>query len=106
LTLETFRGSNADFSGHPVTEFVSSPGISRSRQKFFSLGSSVDDARYLSIEQASEYTSLSISFIQKLTSRRRVPHVKVGRRCLYDKTLLDKWLQRRQVLPRDWAGAR
>lgn len=62
----------------------------------------MDDVRYLSIVQASEYLALSVSYLQKLTSRRRVPYVKIGRRCLYDRVLLDKWLARRQVLPRDW----
>lgn len=60
------------------------------------------DARYYGIEQAAEYTGLSVSFLQKLCSRRRVPHLKVGRRVVFDRTLLDRWLQRRAVLPRDW----
>lgn len=61
--------------------------------------------RYLNIDQASEYLALSKSYIQKLTSRRRMPYVKIGRRCLYDRVLLDKWIARRQmVLPRDWTG--
>jgi len=64
----------------------------------------MDEGRYLSIEQASAYLALSKSYVQKLTSRRRMPYVKVGRRCLYDRVLLDKWLARRQVLPRDWTG--
>jgi excisionase family DNA binding protein len=66
----------------------------------------VDDARYLSIEQASEYLGLSISYVQKLCSRRRVPFLKIGRRCLFDRALLDRWMARRQVLPRDWTGTR
>lgn len=61
-----------------------------------------EDGRYLNIEAASQYLSLSISYLQKLTSRRRVPFVKIGRRCIYDRRLLDRWAARRQVLPRDW----
>lgn len=63
----------------------------------------MDLGRYLSIEQAAQYTALSVSYIQKLTSRRRIPFNKVGRRALYDKVLLDKWMARRAVLPRDWS---
>ena len=66
----------------------------------------MDEGRYLSIESASRYTALSVSYIQKLTSRRRVPFIKIGRRCLYDRVLLDKWIARRQVLPRDWTGGK
>ena len=64
----------------------------------------MDAGRYLNIFQAAQYTTLSVSYLQKLTSRRRVPYVKVGKRCLYDRTLLDKWMARRAVLPRDWKG--
>jgi excisionase family DNA binding protein len=62
----------------------------------------MDQDRYLDIERASKYLSLSVSYLQKLTSRRRIPYAKVGKRCLYDRTLLDRWMARRQVLPRDW----
>ena len=65
----------------------------------------MDEDRYLSIDQAAGYLSLSVSYLQKLTSRRRVPYIKVGKRCLYDRVLLDKWVARRQVLPRDWNTA-
>ena len=64
----------------------------------------MDESRYMNVETASRYLAVSKSYIQKLTSRRRIPHVKVGKRCLYDRTLLDKWMARRAVLPRDWAG--
>lgn len=62
----------------------------------------MNESRYLSIEQAAQYTALSVSYLQKLTSRRRIPFIKAGRRALYDRVLLDKWLSRRAVLPRDW----
>ena len=61
-----------------------------------------NEARYYGIEDAARYTGLSRSYIAKLTSRRRIPFIKAGRRALYDKVLLDRWLARRQVLPRDW----
>lgn len=64
----------------------------------------MDEGRYLGSEQASAYLCLSRSYLQKLTSRRRIPYIKIGRRCLYDRILLDKWISRRQVLPRDWFG--
>jgi len=63
----------------------------------------MEEGRYFNIAQAARYTALSVSYLQKLTSRRRVPFLKVGRRALYDRILLDKWMARRAVLPRDWA---
>jgi excisionase family DNA binding protein len=62
----------------------------------------MDEARYYGIEQAARYLGLSLSYIQKLTSRRRIPFIKVGRRALYDRVQLDRWMSRRAVLPRDW----
>jgi excisionase family DNA binding protein len=63
----------------------------------------MDQGRYLGVEEAAKYMALSVSYIQKLTSRRLIPYTKVGRRALYDRVLLDKWMARRTVLPRDWA---
>lgn len=62
----------------------------------------MDETRYYRVEQAARYTGLSVSYLQKLTSRRRIPFIKAGRRALYDRILLDRWLARRAVLPRDW----
>ena len=64
----------------------------------------MDEGRYLDVEAAARYLTFSVSYVQKLTCRRRLPYLKVGRRCLYDRVLLDKWLSRRQVLPRDWGS--
>jgi excisionase family DNA binding protein len=64
----------------------------------------MDEGRYYSTERAAQYTALSVSYIEKLTSRRRIPFLKIGRRVLYDKVLLDKWLARRAILPRDWGA--
>ena len=62
----------------------------------------MDAPRFMSIADAAAYLGLSVSFVQKLTSRRRIPFVKVGRRALYDRVNLDRWMARRAVLPRDW----
>jgi len=62
----------------------------------------MDETRYYRVEQAARYMGLSVSYLQKLTSRRRIPFIKAGRRALYDRVLLDRWLARRAVLPRDW----
>ena len=58
--------------------------------------------RYLSIEEMSEYTRLSRSFIYKMASRRRIPVARIGKRLVFDKLLVDRWMQRRQVLPSGW----
>ncbi|MEN6560116.1 MAG: helix-turn-helix domain-containing protein [Acidobacteriota bacterium] len=62
------------------------------------------NARYLDVAGAAAYVGLSVSFVQKLTAGRRLPHVKVGRRALYDRVLLDRWMARRAVLPKGWSA--
>lgn len=55
----------------------------------------------MDIESAAGYTTLSVSYLQELTSQRRVPFARIGRRCLFDRVALNKWIARRAVLPRD-----
>ncbi len=62
----------------------------------------MDGQRYLDIKGASAYCRLSVSHLQKLCCRRKIPFIKMGRRCIFDARLLDRWLSRRAVLPRDW----
>ena len=59
------------------------------------------DPRYYTVEKAAEYLCLSVSYVQKLTTRRRMPFIEVGERRLYDRTLLDCWLARRAALPHE-----
>jgi hypothetical protein len=44
--------------------------------------------RCLSREQAAEYLGIGVTLLSEL----EVPHIKLGRRCLYDKVDLDEWL--------------
>lgn len=62
----------------------------------------MDPNRYLDIAGAAEYLSLSTSYLFKLVSRRKVPFIKIGRLVRFDRSALDKWAGRRQVLPKDW----
>jgi len=62
--------------------------------------------RYLSIDGAAEYTGLSASFLYKLAGRRRIPVARIGKRLVFDKALLDRWISRRQALPAGWATER
>ena len=64
------------------------------------------DARYLDVVGAAAYLSISTSYLSKLVSRKRIPFLKLGRCVRFDRTQLDRWASRRQVLPRDWAGDR
>ena len=46
------------------------------------------EARLLNKEQAAAYLGIGVTLLEQLG----VPHVKFGRRCVYDRVDLDRWL--------------
>lgn len=48
--------------------------------------------RYLTIEQASAYTTFSQQSLYRRVSENTIPHIKVKRRVLFDRLALDEWL--------------
>ncbi len=59
--------------------------------------------RYMSAEAAALYLGLSLTYVRRLTSERAIPVIRIGRRRVYDRLLLDRWAQRRAIFPRGWA---
>ena len=55
--------------------------------------------RLIAIDQAAEYTGLSKHTLYAMVSQRRIPYVKVGRRTMFDVSLLDDWLKQHTVMP-------
>jgi excisionase family DNA binding protein len=51
----------------------------------------------LCIQQASDFTGLSVSELYKQTSRKTIPHFKVGRRVLFAQEDLESWLEQHRV---------
>ena len=53
--------------------------------------------RYLSVEEAAEYTGLSKSYLDKLRVRGGgCPHSKIGTRILYGQSDIDAWIRSRR----------
>lgn len=46
----------------------------------------------LDIAQASAYIGLGVPTVRKLVQTSRIPHLKIGRRCLFLRPALDAWL--------------
>lgn len=46
----------------------------------------------MNFNQTLEYLSCSKSYLYKLTSNRKIPHAKQGKRLIFDKKSLDDWL--------------
>ena len=48
--------------------------------------------RFLDVQGVSEYTTLSKSTIYKRVMNFTIPHMKVGKRVLFDTVQIDEWL--------------
>lgn len=68
------------------------PGASMSRD-------STSLKRLISIDEAAEWTGLSVYTIYNMVSQRRIPYVKVGRLTKFDVGLLEAWLKQHTVMP-------
>ena len=55
--------------------------------------------RLISIQEASDYTSLAVNTLYKMVNQRRIPYVKVGRLVKFDLAQLDTWIKEQTVLP-------
>lgn len=49
--------------------------------------------RTLTIEEAAEFTGLTISWLYNLTHTKEIPHYKRGRKLYFDRVELDEWLR-------------
>ena len=49
---------------------------------------------YLCVSELAEYIKLSKSTIYKGTMSHRIPHIKAGKKLLFDREAIDEWLQK------------
>ena len=60
--------------------------------------SGTSEAQYLTAKQASEFTGLRISYLYKLTCKKRIPHYNPsGRKLLFKKSELEAWIESARV---------
>ncbi|UVT20060.1 MAG: helix-turn-helix domain-containing protein [Nitrospira sp.] len=57
------------------------------------------ERRLLTIQEAAQYTGLSVHTLYTMTSQKRIPYVKVGRLTRFDRETLDKWIKQQTVMP-------
>lgn len=51
--------------------------------------------------EAADYLKISLSTLYRHTSRKTIPHFKPGRKLLFEKRLLDEWLNSHLVKPKE-----
>lgn len=61
--------------------------------------SNVGKDHLLSVKESSIYLNLAKITVYKFVSSRQIPFIKVGRRVLFRKQDLDKWLEQKSVKP-------
>ena len=54
-------------------------------------------AEYLTAEEVAPYIRSTVGTVRVMTSKRQIPHIKRGRRVLYERGSIDKWLDEQRV---------
>ena len=53
--------------------------------------------RYLNRRELAEYLDSTVAGVANKTAKRQLPHIKLGRRVLYDRLAIDSFLRRHSV---------
>ena len=72
--------------------------LERIEKLLLHLGGHVDETGIvLNVNQASQYTNLSVARIYSLTSQKSIPHYKNGKKLYFKKSELSDWLTRTKI---------
>jgi excisionase family DNA binding protein len=55
--------------------------------------------RLITIQEAAEYTGLSVHTLYTMVSQKRIPYVKLGRLTKFDPKAIDTWIGQNTVMP-------
>jgi excisionase family DNA binding protein len=56
------------------------------------------DRQTITVKEAASYIGVSKDLVYQLVREGKLPHVKVGRRILFRKEVLDRWMNNQEVL--------
>jgi hypothetical protein len=86
---------------------TTAPDISRIREEVAALRQEVrnrsGEKRYLNRDEIADYIDSTAATVAVMTSRRQIPHIKRGRRVLYDRQVIDAWLAAQSIEPAEAA---
>lgn len=57
----------------------------------------------LTIKELAGYIKLSVPTVYRLTSTRKIPHIKVGGKLVFEQEKIDSWLDSRAIMPGELA---
>lgn len=58
-----------------------------------------DSETRMTPEEAARWIGIGKSYLYKLTSGKKIPHYKVGRKILFDRGELEEWMNTKRVAP-------
>lgn len=63
------------------------------RSELAALPKPVKDKPYLSLEEAADFLSVSKAGLYRMTSRKKIPHIKRGGKLLFSREQINAWLK-------------
>jgi len=58
----------------------------------------------LTLKETAIFMNLSVHFLYKLIAQKSIPHVRIGRKILFDTEKLERWISENSVEPvDDWS---
>lgn len=67
------------------------------KRKKNSVPTPTTEPRFLTVKEAASYMAATIWFVRCLAWDRKVPHVKLGKRVVFDKADLDRYIESQKV---------
>jgi len=55
------------------------------------------EPQLLRIHEAARFLSMPLSTLEKLTARKQIPHIKIGRAVRFDVTDLNHWIEAKKI---------
>lgn len=59
--------------------------------------------RLISVKEAAEFLNLSADYLYQLAGEKKIPHVRIGRKLLFDMNKLEKFIEEKTVEAVDWS---
>jgi len=60
------------------------------------------EKRFLTLKETSEFMNLSASLLYKLVETKQIPHTRVGRKILFDRQRLERFIDENSHEVQDW----
>jgi len=61
------------------------------------------EKRFLSLRETSEYMNLSASLLYKFVETKQIPHIRIGRKILFDVKKLERFIDENSFGVQDWS---